>query len=139
VTEQLSQDSRALSAGRELDALVAEKVFGRDVAWWAKPTREPYFKGISGDWVTQTTVPHYSTDIVAAIEIFSALRKRGWVYLTIQSLPEAAVAPEWDDDYMVVAWWAEFSRYRSPVEVHSDDCETPALAVCLAALKAVDE
>ena len=142
-----------MNAGRELDALVAEKVMGFQWVdeWQGLPgpylvSPHPYLAGWRRDdggitahldGVTPDVVlPNYSTDIAAAMELFPKLRERGWVYLTIQSLPERADSPEWNEA-IPIAWWAEFSRYRSAVEVTSDDCASPAEAICLAALKAV--
>lgn len=108
---------QSIGVGRELDALVAVKVMG-----WP---------------VGSKLVPAYSTNIAAAWEVVAEMRKRGWVYCTVQSLPTKAEMPEWDDATMSVQWWVEFSRYRSPVEATSPHCTTSAEAICLAALQAV--
>ena len=134
--------NQSLGVGRELDALVAEKVMGwRWMPYWVSGQSEqvtdlfpPY--GV-GDFDSHGQFPEYSTDSKAAWLVVEEIRKRGWVYCTVQSLPSEAEAPEWDDATMSVQWWAEFSRYRSPVEATSPHCTTAVEAICLAALQAV--
>lgn len=56
-------------SSREIDALVAEKVFDHpDIAFY----NGDYF-GCEGDW----PVPHYSTDIAAAWEVVEKMREQG--------------------------------------------------------------
>lgn len=78
-----------MKAGRELDALVAEKIFG-----WSKSDLE-----INED------ISHFSTDIAAAWEVVERLRSRGyrfevrsqpqgfWVYFGEEMSAEAPTAP----------------------------------------------
>jgi hypothetical protein len=94
-----------VNAGRELDALVAEKVMGRDM------TRPAGFKHPIG-------MPHYSTDIAAAWEVVERLRAAG----------------HWFDlrDIRGNGYWASFGQEMSA------EGKTASLAICLAALKALD-
>ena len=121
-----------MKAGRELDALVAERVMG-----WRIDDADGKWTSPSPNAITHfTRPPAYSTDIAAAMEIVPRLRAFGWVYFTLQSFAPVIEQLQWSEDTMKVEWWAEFSRYRSPVEATSPHCETPAHAICLAALRA---
>ena len=130
-----------LPAGRELDALVAEKVMGwRITAWndgepWGNREVFPPFEPINGipadcDCISHSEAgepPHYSTDIAAAWEVVEKL---------------------WDEDFHVQfqlvhqvtagKWRVEFPTRKVPhhnyVFAHAD---TASLAICRAALKAV--
>jgi len=129
----MTTEKQELAAGGELDALVAEKVMGgvrTDPGSYRYPEAPSRRAGVY--WL-----PQYSTSIADAWLVVEKMREKGWVYCIVQSYPENAEEPSWDDSTMRVRWWVEFSRYRSPVEVTSPECETPALAICLAALKAV--
>jgi hypothetical protein len=61
---------------RALDALVAERVMGREafVSEWG---RVLVFRGVYGD---ASLVPHYSTDPAAAFTVLEAMRERGYGY-----------------------------------------------------------
>lgn len=78
---------------------------------------------------------------VSTFAIVGEMRRRGWIYCTIQSCVATGTddKPDWDDKTMRVEWWCEFSRYRSPVAAASDHCDSPWEAICEAALRAVDE
>ena len=100
-----------MEAGRELDALVAEKVMGAKV-------------------VFVENVPYYSTDIAAAWEVVNHLLCHGW-----------------DEKYFfrlhydnVDLWDASFYKESSSDGGGPDvwgTADTAPLAICLAALKAV--
>lgn len=115
-----------LKPGRELDALVAEKVFGRKVEWVydeEECRKEPMvFMDRTGDF---EVLSHYSTSIACAWEVVETLIST--------------------DD------WAEFSLdYESnlkwtvaPGSFYHDTAkavfgETAPHAICLAALKVVE-
>lgn len=131
-----------MKAGRELDALVAEKVMGLPVVWSSEPYvilggtrregRFPYLKGRAHgcdyDWAE---VPHYSTDIGAALTVAEHMHAQGWHY-------EVGSHISLDD-----VRWAEFARgnydaYDASWEESYDvGAATIPHAICLAALRAV--
>ncbi len=107
-----------MKAGRELDALVAEKVMGwqvhRDIARSNLPrfVRKP--DGFD------VVLPAFSTDIAAAWEMVEEVRVK----------KDFEMADAGDGGYIVA-----FNRGRGEdYHGHSDE---PAHAICLAALKAV--
>lgn len=111
-----------MNAGRELDALVAEKVFGWEVDW-AVPTYPTVdMKRISDDPVAvglrTGSIPPYSTDIAAAWQVGESLSAKGH-WFEIRRRPDGG-------------YWAAFG------EGMSAEADTAPLAICLAALKAVE-
>lgn len=106
-------DDTALAAGPELDAEVARRVFG-----WPE------------DYITSELKyrASFSTDIAAAWLVMENMRKRGKVVsLTVAEMGEAG--PN----------WCSFdSPFSSRHEWQSQQCETMPLAICRAALKALD-
>ena len=141
-----------LKAGRELDALVAEKVMGCRVSWWSlrlvdrPPTDIEWRHGLftseaslermeegevlvadaNGDMPMHQMlgrsewegIPRYSTDIAAAWEVVEKMRARG----LIVDLTLGAGA------YCRIGGFRPFAEERGA---------TAPLAICLAALKAV--
>jgi hypothetical protein len=103
-------------AGRELDALVGERVMGRDMT---KPEGFKYPIGL----------PRYSEDIAAAwtvVEHFRA-RGKGWI---ITAEPGKTRVANLDGEGIPAGQWdfAELIAYEAP---------TAPEAICLAALAAV--
>ena len=123
-----------MKAGRELDALIAEKVMGltrHDESYVAegvgKVLRFVWRDGCgtcvySGDMF----LPHYSTNIADA---WGVVRKMGMVL--IENSGEAFGQPD--------EWNVQFVGHDSEGEPHwvSASASTCELAICLAALKAV--
>ena len=70
-------EQRELTAGRELDVLVAEKVMGADPKTIHTYRSKASF-WIDGAWVDVPPVPHYSTDIAAAWEVVEKMNERGY-------------------------------------------------------------
>jgi hypothetical protein len=113
-----------MNPGRELDALVAEKVMGRNgaVEQWRQTANGP-------DMITATTaavdgwrpIPNFSSDIAAAWEVLEKLR--GMLH------EEISVASSYDKKFWVVC--LEGTQQLA-------HAETAAHAICLAALKAVN-
>lgn len=107
-------------AGRELDALVAEKVMGwkpcvtQDHPGWV------YFdSGAGGGKIA----PAFSTDIAAAWEVVEKLSPR----YAIRILNDATPGP---------SWCCEMAHgYGNDIEV---EAETAPLAICRAALEAIE-
>lgn len=111
-----------LKAGRELDALVGIRVIG--------------FPSLYEDGIDQTeyekrrraSYPEYSTDISAAWEVVDLLSKKGFsLYLK-------------ETNNHSISWECAFSKLHQPLD---DECVTDVgtahHAICLAALKAVEQ
>jgi len=116
--------AKELVAGRELDAMVAEMVMGLDVVWSRRSVLgwrgsdiydqdEPCF---NGDPSGTFAVPCYSKDILAVLEVVERLRSS-------QS--------NFDLTWHGGGWHCNFNTYM----YYAD---TAPLAICLAALEAVD-
>ena len=104
-----------MPAGRELDALVAEKVMGQETTEWTD--------GLGGTGVTFfAPVEPYSTDIAAAWEVAEKL---------IQTLGIAVEQPFHDGIWRCTI----FGLWPKKWVCHG---ETAPLAICRAALKAVE-
>lgn len=106
-----------LTAGRELDALVAEKVMG-----WAPRDAGAGDRLIYvGAWAHCESLPHYSTDIAAAWQVVEKLAADG-LYVHVGyclGRTEASV--------------------NSPLDIIDNAyAPTAPLAICLAALKALE-
>jgi Phage ABA sandwich domain len=114
-----------LKAGRELDALVAEKVMG----WTQVRNSKP--EGFSSLWrgrppgnlATLRTIPDYSTDISDAWKVVEKVDNRNGVAREMGVL--TASISRYDNGYTV-------RFFNSGVTA-----DTAPLAICLAALKAV--
>ena len=111
-----------MKPGRELDAIVAERVMGyevRDETWRQPP---------SSSW---REVPHYSSDIAAAWEVVERMRADGWkLYLTVPKVhPPGIIEP-------TVAY---FQRDDEPPRSPNWRYETHVPStICLAALRALN-
>lgn len=128
-----------LMAGRELDALVAEKVMG-----WTNVQANaftPYGQdacgtppdGIKPMWNSgRSAIPRYSTDIAAAWQVWETLRQSGrWCCLELSS------------DYDI-CWTAQLTPAETregaphvPTVVIDDAAYTAAETICHAALRAI--
>jgi hypothetical protein len=119
-----------MEAGRELDALIAEKVMG-----WMRvnsphkitgASGEPSgFEPIGGGYATFAVVPHYSTGIAAAWLVVDAMRARGAAVLLRYDM---AYANEWEAGFGVAS--DKFPSAHAPTAPH---------AICRAALAALEE
>jgi hypothetical protein len=125
-------DVDALPAGRELDALVAERVFGAPYYWsdagseGGTPLTGNIVPGFA-EWQTVASgreIPPFSTDIAAAWDVLEAMRAGGWGG-ELEYSPDGA-------GFRIMFWRSGKTR---------DAClqETAPLAICRAALKAVSE
>lgn len=108
-----------MKPGRELDALVAEKVMG----WrWFTDEFNPRPVLVPPGMPRQSALPSFSTDIAAAWEVVERLR---------------GMEPElsWNDEARcwIVGFWKGPS---APSTIHGSSDSAPN-AICLAALKAV--
>jgi len=113
-----------IPAGRKLDALVAERVFGasrRDV-WY-------YYDSPKNE--VSASVPHYSTDIKAAWEVVNWIEANRWTFIL--------TGPEYlnEEGKLVGGYKAIFIDSRSERPAVRATADTLPLAICRAALKAV--
>jgi hypothetical protein len=113
-----------MKPGRELDALIAEKVMGLVIH---HKRRDEWNDGDSLFYVYYVEdeehiehVPKYSTDISAAWEVVKKLRDLGY---------RPILMPDWGED-----WECQIYREAERI-VDSPWCETAPHAICLAALK----
>ncbi|HAM42103.1 MAG TPA: hypothetical protein DCP69_12450 [Candidatus Omnitrophica bacterium] len=118
----------ALPAGRELDALVAEKVMGWTITAWASGepwgNREIFEPSGRGPHRKAAHVPTYSTDIAAAWEVVKKLDADGLVW---------AIA---DDEVYFAKGDPDSPDYRFGGVGLYPFVDKP-LAICRAALKAL--
>lgn len=106
-----------MKAGRELDALIAEKVFGFALGGMSEEDAEPsIIVNQSAAWFD--VIPYYSTDMNDAWDVMEKMR--GCVPLKL-----------WYDDTMM-QWCCIISKGSSVSDLAS-------IAICLAALKAMEE
>jgi hypothetical protein len=114
-------------AGRELDALVAEKVMELKVDYEFSDVLEPRVPFLVDKYDEWGYLPNYSTDIAAAWEVVEFLRRKFWSTNIVC----------WD--YSVK--WVVTCEYRTghgePKKTLYADADTAPLAICRAALLAV--
>jgi Phage ABA sandwich domain len=148
-----------LAAGRELDALVAEKVMG--LAWekvthtmgWAVTvdgSREPITRDewelrrngqpiiVSGPLMHglyACPVPGYSTDIAAAWEVVEKL-DAGWFFQVERIDGDYHEPTGYREPGRKARWAASFQRWRTSIPFSAVANSVPE-AICRAALKAV--
>jgi len=135
-----------MKAGREMDALVAEKVMGREVtanvggfergSGWhddygftrsRHPRNPPYTFGdkLEESNANYERVPFYSTNISAAWEVVEKMRERA-----------LCVTLEWT---ITDGWDFSITPHDFPYEFCiKENASSIPLAICLAALKAVE-
>jgi hypothetical protein len=116
-----------MPAGREMDALIAEKLMG-----YVNGRKCYRYADNSGDWWT-THIPHYSTDIEAAWEVLEKMR--------------ADCSGGGEPDYIMLNCYKELEPhwYCAKIWAHHDGdipeveatAETAPLAICRAALLAI--
>ncbi len=115
-----------MKAGRELDALVAEKVMGIELTITSQG--HPYFRDGT---LLRVPIAHYSTDIAAAWQVVEKMRDLGY-WCQMRNEFEAHDGPD---------CWAGFTPHSTTGwngrPDHWTQAETLPLAICLAALKAV--
>lgn len=108
-----------VAAGRELDTLIAERVFALTVV------EDPVnYRGVQIARAGRegSDLPHYSTDHAAAWQVVEQMQAQGWNFAC--------------DDMGGLPWWVEFSQagYRRGGQ---NTASTLPLAVCRAALAAL--
>ena len=104
-----------MEAGRELDALVAEKVMGKDLRIYDCPHTSPFV------FCVCPYLPRYSTYIAAAWKMEEMIEQRGFNLQYTQALMSVLLfegfAPECDEEL----WWAlihasPFQRCRAALK-----------------------
>jgi len=116
-----------MPAGRKMDALIAYEVF--EIMPFKQPSG-PYFMD---DYQEEKEVPHYSTDIAAAWEVFEWLAKHS----TDTAIRNDVVIGKDDQGWSVSVWW--FKDIKSSHTVEGIYANTAPLAICRATLLAVME
>jgi hypothetical protein len=125
-----------VKAGRELDALVAEKVMGKTIIYLrtALLDREPFIECDPEQGSHLSLLPWYSTDIAAAWEVVEKLA----------SVVYEAADSSWQQTVRVYScptaancWHCEISREFGRGENCLATGDTASEAICLAALAAV--
>lgn len=114
-----------MEAGRELDALVAEKVMGHKVKWgrsrfYPLDYDTPFFD----EQPLKRSIPNYSTDIAAAWEVVEKLKEQ--------------TAPERDIEIGCYSFYrVSIVDAATEAEIAVMENDSAPLAICLAALKAL--
>ena len=114
-----------LDAGREMDALIAEKVMGTP-----KGDRPGEWLNEKGNWLCDTDeLPPYSTSISAAWEVVEKLNKHCFHIMRFTFGEKEGVALE-------SVWYRATFDYSEKIFV---EAPSAPLAICRSALKAVEE
>lgn len=117
-----------LTAGRELDALIAEKVMGWKLDYeFADSIGAPTVPALRDQYDEWGMLPEFSTDISAAWQVVKRLADSGFNVTISRVL-------DWRDKYecyLVKENWRDDERICK-------GADTAPLAICLAALKAVE-
>jgi hypothetical protein len=126
-----------MEAGRELDALVAEKVMGAENVRWIRPElgwpNQPVQATYAGAGNSEyQSVPRYSTDIKAAWRVLSGFVERGW-WPDLSLHSDGASAPGWRCRLGHTGIETEAGQYS-----YSRAGTTAPHAICLCALAAVN-
>jgi hypothetical protein len=129
-------------AGRILDAEIAQRIFGYTLDYeFADVMGGPSVPTLRDQYDEWGLLPHYSTDIAAAWLVVEKMHaeidpaKCGpYNYLTLVCLGRYAGWAASFDFNPGVDWYESMESY--PFAAHAD---TPALAICLTALKTVDQ
>lgn len=135
-----------MKPGRELDALVAEKVMGVEVARGVQCSYECGFKnddmGIAASrlealgWVTHYPIPYYSTDIAAAWEVVEHIGV-GWSLTLARYSSISSAGHGWLACFAKSIHPADSTKSYYPDVVAHGLADTAPHALCLAALRVV--
>ena len=123
--EEAGGEVSELEAGRELDALIVQRIIGAKVVWqdgepcWAHIHRDPRIYPPS----SRVPVPPFSTEMAAAWSIIEHLTGKGWWVRIEHVEPVHRLADE--------RWTVNLGEYEG-------DGPTAPLAICRAALRAMD-
>ena len=108
-----------MKAGRELDALIAEKVMGLIAYKVQLVAPPPRVRTIDELQRVGSPLPHYSTNIADAWEVVDLGHPCGWF-----------------DSYYIMRYGAGYAIGRCMDDAVYAEADTAPLAICLAALKA---
>lgn len=118
-----------MNPGRELDALVAERVMGlepwpeQDPRWGVKAFKAKFVP--YGQEPKPCEAPSYSTDIAAAWEV-------------VEKFQACARFERVFENGKQTGWWCELAGNGDDFQSSSAVAETLPLSICLAALKATN-
>jgi len=119
-----------MKAGRELDALIAEKVFEvyvrRAPEWQEVYETTDDLVEITKNKTLCRSLQHYSTDIAAAWEVVDTLRAKDYI-MTLAAYIDIHTA-----EVLIIR------KGENPVQIEIE-AATAAEAICLCALKAVSD
>jgi len=132
-----------MNPGRELDALIAEKVMGWKPDYPGGWLHQPKNKPVNNKYLDKdgcTILPPYSTDIAVAWEVVNILKEHKdyvcFEFTDYNSSPTATNCEEWLNDEITSGYFAGFCLGRGTVCAAA---LTAPHAICLAALKAVGQ
>lgn len=118
-----------MPAGRDMDKLIAEKVFGWDDFWCndRQLMGYPPCEQVSIMEAERHPVPYYSTDIAATWEVVEKVASLGCGYM-VEDAEEGHIC-------------TFFKGFKFPrrIDEYEAEADTAPLAICRAALKAVQE
>ncbi len=117
-----------MDAGREMDALIAEKVMGIELPKWIFQEHGLTTK------TSREVVPDYSTDIAAAWQVVEKMRSNGYFYEVTENIEDPSI-------YCAMFVDRSTSYYDTYESGWSNEqwaaASTAPHVICLAALKAV--
>lgn len=130
-----------MNPGRELDAIIAEKVMGQKVMLLTKEQFCVLFSTFYTDSYPEfgyivgagKSLPHYSTDIAAAWLVVEKMRLLGFSYCIEQAISEEKPTA-W---FVPKSYGAGIHVLEQIAEAISEKSDSLPHAICLAALKAV--
>lgn len=115
-----------LNPGRELDALVAEKIFGYTLDYeFADTLGAPCVPELRDQYDEWGMLPHYSTDMSDAWTILETLERQDWY----ARVGHYQIKP--------VRWNCRLVPASAPEAYVFADAPTATVAICFAGLKAV--
>ena len=120
----------AMEPGREMDALVAEVVFGRPPAYYHCPHFDENGRMLA--FCACPNLPRHSTDIAAAWQVVEKLYDDGWIV----SVGTLAQEPRGYRCELCNMWEDEFEKCPTDIEANGS---TASEAICKDALLATLE
>jgi hypothetical protein len=129
-----------MPAGRELDSIIADCIFGIETV---KPkSRTDYVediharpKGSSAKWIDCEVLKFYSSNMDAAWEVFEFVSKSSEETSLSRNAVENISIGHDSDGWMCSIWW--FRDIQSSHAVEGIYADTAPLAICRAALLAI--
>lgn len=114
---------------REIDALVAEHVFGwqRWDTFHDKGQTRPVTMWFRPDYKYPIEAPQFSTDLLAAWQVVEKMNEAGW---WITELRQKVVGYKWGVEFVKDGEWMNIDGHQLA------GADTAQMAICLAALRA---